>query len=335
MCQIARLTGQSNDEIHIIDLGLKSCLASKAHPSTEEITDCITQATNKWEKEMNKNLSILRELLYPQRNGYRPGGKLLTLQREWRIYRNNEVAFAMQIQNKLGTTIQMPVAAKKKLELTKKRALELEEYISLINLKWSKDSIAWDNALLQNSIEGYKEYMQIFPEGKFHDEAQFWLSIDEENSTLRRKFENEDSIGYFKLRNVLFIEHDENDILLIRGDSIAFDDIHKYIKEFIANPTRRPEFAEQPEKAIIIFNNKGTLERYNHILKNIKESYYDLWDEYSFWKYGQSFVHLSSAQKNSVRMRVPYLLLQNVDINTFPSSLPPPPPPVIEEIPDH
>lgn len=120
--------GQTAPE-HPIDVAMQKCLDGDENTSTQAITDCVVEATEKWDKLLNKNYQTLLSLLNEEQKI-----KLKTSQRQWINYRDREIEFSDELYGSLQGTMWIPISAETKLELTKQRALELEAYITHLSL---------------------------------------------------------------------------------------------------------------------------------------------------------------------------------------------------------
>ena len=120
--------GQTDKE-HPIDIELQNCLDSSENYTTKGMTDCVIRATEKWDKELNKNYQELLKLLTVEQKE-----KLKISQIKWIEFRDKELEFSNQLYNDMGGTMWIPIAAETKLEITKKRALELSVYISNLTI---------------------------------------------------------------------------------------------------------------------------------------------------------------------------------------------------------
>ena len=120
--------GQTEKE-HPIDIELQNCLDSSENYTTKGMTDCVVRATKKWDEELNKNYLELLTLLTSEQKD-----KLKIAQRQWVEYRNKEIEFSNQLYNDMQGTMWIPVAAQTKLDLTRKRTIELESYIANLTI---------------------------------------------------------------------------------------------------------------------------------------------------------------------------------------------------------
>lgn len=118
-----------SDEKHKIDIELQNCLDSTENQTTKGMTDCVINATQKWDDELNVNYKNLLNLLTQVQKD-----KLIIAQREWIEYRNKEIEFSNQVYSDLQGTMWITVSAETNLDLTRKRAQELASYISNLTI---------------------------------------------------------------------------------------------------------------------------------------------------------------------------------------------------------
>jgi uncharacterized protein YecT (DUF1311 family) len=112
-----------------IDNELQDCLDSSENYTTEGMIDCVSKALEKWDAELNKAYKELLDLLTSEQKK-----KLKIAQREWIEYRNKEIEFSNQLYYDMQGTMWIPVAAQTKFNLTKKRTIELENYIANLTI---------------------------------------------------------------------------------------------------------------------------------------------------------------------------------------------------------
>lgn len=118
------------DSTYQIDKELKECLNSAVNYSTKGMTDCVSLATKKWDTELNLKYKQLLDLLTTEQKE-----KLKIAQREWIEYRDKEIEFSNQLYSDMQGTMWIPVAAQTKLDLTRKRAIEIESYIANLTIE--------------------------------------------------------------------------------------------------------------------------------------------------------------------------------------------------------
>lgn len=127
-CILNLAFGQSEKE-YPIDIELQNCLDSNVNYTTKGMTDCVVQATEKWDEKLNENYQKLLTLLTAEQKD-----KLIIAQREWIEYRDKEIEFSNQLYYDMQGTMWIPVAAETKLNLTRKRTIELESYIANLTI---------------------------------------------------------------------------------------------------------------------------------------------------------------------------------------------------------
>ena len=123
-------TRGQTDSTNQIDQELQNCLNSSENYTTKGMTDCVIKATVKWDTKLHKTYKDLLELLTLEQKE-----RLKVAQREWIEYRNREIEFSHQVYNDMEGTMWIPVAAEKKLDLTRQRTFELENYISNLTIE--------------------------------------------------------------------------------------------------------------------------------------------------------------------------------------------------------
>lgn len=123
--------------------------------------------------------------------------------------------------------------------------------------------------------------------------------------------EEEPDITKLKERNVYAVLVNAQNQLLVRGEITSIDDLRKNAKEFIANPTQRPDLAEKPTKAIIsLKNDRGTeYKTYLQVYNELKGAYNELWDELCKRKYGIPYSDdLPYAYRKAIKSEIPFVL---------------------------
>ena len=117
------------DSTYQIDKELQACLDSSENYTTKGMTDCVSMATQKWDVKLNKAYKELLDLLTAEQKE-----KLKIAQRQWIEYRDKEIEFSNQLYYDMQGTMWIPVAAQTKLDLTRKRTIELETYIANLTI---------------------------------------------------------------------------------------------------------------------------------------------------------------------------------------------------------
>jgi len=122
--------------------------------------------------------------------------------------------------------------------------------------------------------------------------------------------EDEPEIEKMKTRNVYSVLVNAQDQLLVRGEPQDVKTLRDNAKEFIMNPTRREDMAENPKKAIIsIKNDRGTsYKTYLEVYNELKAAYNELREEESQKKHGKSFIYLPKDQQRAIRADIPLVI---------------------------
>ena len=110
--------------IHPIDKYLDSC--QEKNPSTAGMVNCINEAFEKWDAELNKFYKLLMSELDDE------SAKVLkTAELEWIAYKEKEFKLIDKIYSKKEGTMYIPMRAYDRMDIIKSRALELKSYYDL------------------------------------------------------------------------------------------------------------------------------------------------------------------------------------------------------------
>lgn len=123
--------------------------------------------------------------------------------------------------------------------------------------------------------------------------------------------EEEPDIQKLKERNVYSVLVNANNELLVRGEPMRISELRNNAKEFIANPSNRPDLSEKPTMAIIsLKNDRGTeYNTYLQVYNELKGAYNELWDELSRRKFGVPYSDdLPLAQRKAIKDEIPMVL---------------------------
>ena len=123
--------------------------------------------------------------------------------------------------------------------------------------------------------------------------------------------DEEPDITKLKERNVFSVLVNAQNQLLVREEPARIGELRERAKEFIMNPSNRPDLAEGPKNAIIsLKNDRGTdYETYLAVYNELKGAYDDLWDELSQRRYGQPYSEeMPFAQRKAIRDEIPMVL---------------------------
>ncbi len=119
---------QEPPEQHPIDIALDKCMDK--NPSTHGRIGCLDEAYKKWDAELNKNYKALSLKLDAKQKA-----ALLTSQRKWLEYRDLEFKFQSAFYATMEGTMYQPMAVDDRMEVVKKRALDLKSYLDLLEMK--------------------------------------------------------------------------------------------------------------------------------------------------------------------------------------------------------
>jgi len=111
-------------------------------------------------------------------------------------------------------------------------------------------------------------------------------------------------------RNVYSVLVNANDDLLVRGEPKDLSALRADTKEFIMNPNKRDDMAQQPTKAIIsLKNDRGTsYEIYLEVYNELKAAYNELREEEAQKRFGKSFEYLSKDDRKAIRADIPLVI---------------------------
>ena len=113
-------------------------------------------------------------------------------------------------------------------------------------------------------------------------------------------------------RNVFSVLVNANNDLLVRKEPADLKELRERAKEFIANPTKRDDLSESPQKAIIsLKNDRGTnYKTYLAVYNELKAAYNELWDEEAQRLYGKPYSedNLTLAERKKVKEKFPMIL---------------------------
>jgi uncharacterized protein YecT (DUF1311 family) len=122
---LASLSTAQEQPQHPIDKALDACIDKNG--STAGMVECTDKAYAAWDKELNKNYGELMRALNPKQKE-----ALRLAQLEWIKYRDLEFKSIDSIYDTMEGTMYIPMRVSAHLEVIKKRALELSNYLELI-----------------------------------------------------------------------------------------------------------------------------------------------------------------------------------------------------------
>jgi uncharacterized protein YecT (DUF1311 family) len=110
---------------HPIDKALEACIDKNG--STAGMVQCTDTAYAAWDKELNKNYGeLMRSLKPPQKEALR------LAQLEWIRYRDLDFKLIDSLYDTMQGTMYIPMRIDARMEVVKKRALELKGFLDLV-----------------------------------------------------------------------------------------------------------------------------------------------------------------------------------------------------------
>ncbi len=111
-------------------------------------------------------------------------------------------------------------------------------------------------------------------------------------------------------RNVYSVLVNANNELLVRGEPKNIRKLREDTKEFIMNPRKMDNMAENPQKAIIsLKNDRGTnYKTYLEVYNELKAAYNELREEEAQRKHGKAFEFLSKDEQRAIRKKIPLVI---------------------------
>ena len=110
---------------HPIDKALEACIDKNG--STAGMVECTDKAYAAWDKELNKNYGELMRALKPAQKE-----ALRLTQLEWIKYRDVNFKFIDSVYDTMDGTMYIPMRIDSRMEVVKKRALELKGFVDLV-----------------------------------------------------------------------------------------------------------------------------------------------------------------------------------------------------------
>ena len=109
---------------HPIDKALEACIDKNG--STAGMVECTDKAYAAWDKELNKNYGALMRALKPKEKE-----TLRLAQLEWIKYRDLDFKLIDSVYDMMQGTMYIPMRIDARMEIIKKRVLELKGYLDL------------------------------------------------------------------------------------------------------------------------------------------------------------------------------------------------------------
>jgi uncharacterized protein YecT (DUF1311 family) len=113
---------------HAIDIQIENCHRDKANQTTRGMITCEQLGLELWDKELNKTYNELMPRLNREEKE-----ALKKSQRSWIAYRDQEIIFSSRFYTKMQGTMWGLVATSRKREITRARAIELKEYLEVLD----------------------------------------------------------------------------------------------------------------------------------------------------------------------------------------------------------
>lgn len=117
----------SQEGSHPIDKFLETCM--EKNPSTQGMIDCVTEAMNKWDTELNRLYKLLISKLDSE-----SANALKESELEWIAYKDKEFKFINEMYSQKEGTMYLVMKVSDKMEIIKTRALVLESYCSTCDI---------------------------------------------------------------------------------------------------------------------------------------------------------------------------------------------------------
>ena len=110
---------------HPIDKALEACIDKNG--STAGMVECTDKAYAAWDKELNKNYGELMRTMKPSQKE-----TLRLAQLEWIKFRDLDFKLIDSVYDTMQGTMYIPMRVDARMEVVKKRALELKGYLDLV-----------------------------------------------------------------------------------------------------------------------------------------------------------------------------------------------------------
>ena len=127
-CTALAASAQDEPDPHPIDVFVEGCLDKNV--STLGMMQCFEQGYAKWDAELNKQYKQLATRLNADQKA-----ALLAAQRQWIAYRDLEFKTLASIYTGLEGTMYRPMHVSARMELVRKRTLDLKAYNNLLDTK--------------------------------------------------------------------------------------------------------------------------------------------------------------------------------------------------------
>ena len=110
---------------HPIDKALEACIDKNG--STAGMVECTDKAYAAWDRELNKSYGALMQSLKPKQKE-----TLRLAQLEWIKFRDLEFKLVDSLYDTMEGTMYIPMRVDARMEVIRKRALDLKGYLDLV-----------------------------------------------------------------------------------------------------------------------------------------------------------------------------------------------------------
>ncbi|MBX3279957.1 MAG: DUF1311 domain-containing protein [Acidobacteria bacterium] len=122
--EFATASAQKQTE-HPIDRTLNACM--EKNTSTAGMSECLSKAYEMWDKELNRVYGELARRLDPAARQ-----SLRDAQRQWLLHRDAEFKLIADVYSSFQGTMYIPMQADSRVQVVRKRTLELSDYLELL-----------------------------------------------------------------------------------------------------------------------------------------------------------------------------------------------------------
>jgi uncharacterized protein YecT (DUF1311 family) len=122
---LATVSTAQEETKHPIDKALDACIDKNG--STAGMVECTDKASAAWDKELNKNYGELMRALKPAQKETLKAAEL-----EWIKHRDLDFKLIDSLYDTMQGTMYIPMRIDARMELIKKRALQLKGFLDLV-----------------------------------------------------------------------------------------------------------------------------------------------------------------------------------------------------------
>lgn len=117
---------QQEEKKHKIDIEQTRCLGKNENQTTAGMCDCTYKALEQWDKKLNEDYKKLLSALAPDAKN-----KLKEAQRQWVAFKEKEIELIDATYGAEEGTMWRIVRAGKVMEITRRRAIDIESLLAL------------------------------------------------------------------------------------------------------------------------------------------------------------------------------------------------------------